>query len=311
MLDATDIRILDLLQGNARISNADIARELDMAPSAILDRIRKLEARSVITGYEARLDAHAVGFGLTAFILVRTEERVGSASIGQAIAKFPEVQEVHHVAGEDCYLVKVRVQDTDALGELAPRAFRPAQGGPQYPDDHRPLDGEGQLANSAESREWSRSMTDHASAPRWQMIAAFAAIYLIWGSTYLGIALAIQSMPPFIMAGSRFLLAGAALYIYARLTGSPRPNCHALALGRAVRERCSSWWAMAPWPGLKTRECPRGWRPSSWRWCRCGRHFSNGSVRVAPDPAPSCWPALHWDSAASPCWCCPGRLRAR
>ena len=67
-------------------------------------------------------------------------------------------------------------------------------------------------------------MTDHASAPRWQMIAAFAAIYLIWGSTYLGIALAIQSMPPFIMAGSRFVLAGAALYIYARLTGSARPT---------------------------------------------------------------------------------------
>jgi Lrp/AsnC family leucine-responsive transcriptional regulator len=123
MLDATDLHILDLLQTNARISNADIARELDMAPSAILDRIRKLETRGVITGYEARLDAHAVGFGLTAFILVRTEERVGLGRIGQAIAKIPEVQEVHHVAGEDCYLVKVRVPDTDALGELLRERF--------------------------------------------------------------------------------------------------------------------------------------------------------------------------------------------
>ena len=118
MLDPTDLRILDLLQGNARITNADIARELDMAPSAILDRIRKLEARGVITGYEARLDAHALGFGLTAFILVRTEERVGSGHIGQSIAKFPEVQEVHHVAGEDCYLVKVRCASPEALGRL-------------------------------------------------------------------------------------------------------------------------------------------------------------------------------------------------
>jgi Lrp/AsnC family transcriptional regulator, leucine-responsive regulatory protein len=123
MLDATDLRILDLLQGNARITNADISRELDMAPSAILDRIRKLEARGVITGYEARLDPHALGFGLTAFILVRTEERVGSGGIGQSIAKFPEVQEVHHVAGEDCYLVKVRVPDTDALGGLLRERF--------------------------------------------------------------------------------------------------------------------------------------------------------------------------------------------
>ena len=94
--------------------------------------------RSVITGYEAWLDAHAVGFGLTAFILVRTEERVGSASVGQSIAKFPKFRRVHHVAGEDCYLVKVRVQDTDALGELLRERFGCTQGGPQHPDDHRP-----------------------------------------------------------------------------------------------------------------------------------------------------------------------------
>lgn len=122
-LDPIDLRILGLLQGNARVSNAEIARELDMAPSAILDRIRKLEARGIILGYETRLEPHALGFGLTAFILVRTEERVGSGSIGQALAKIPEVQEVHHVAGEDCYLVKVRVQDTDALGELLRERF--------------------------------------------------------------------------------------------------------------------------------------------------------------------------------------------
>jgi len=123
MLDATDLTILELLQANARISNADIARQLDMAPSAILDRIRKLEQRGVITGYTTRINAAAVGLGLTAFILVRTQERVGSGAIGQALALIPEVQELHHVAGEDCYLVKVRVPDTEGLSRLLRERF--------------------------------------------------------------------------------------------------------------------------------------------------------------------------------------------
>jgi Lrp/AsnC family leucine-responsive transcriptional regulator len=123
MLDATDRTILELLQANARISNADIARQLDMAPSAILDRIRKLEQRGVVQGYTARIDPVAVGLGLTAFILVRTEERVGAGTIGQALARIPEVLEVHHVAGEDCYLVKVRVRDTEGLSRLLRERF--------------------------------------------------------------------------------------------------------------------------------------------------------------------------------------------
>jgi Lrp/AsnC family leucine-responsive transcriptional regulator len=123
MRDDTDLAILELLQANARISNADIARQLDMAPSAILDRIRKLEQRGVIEGYLTRINPVAVGLGLTAFILVRTEERVGSAAIGQALARQPEVMEVHHVAGEDCYLVKVRVPDTEALSHLLRERF--------------------------------------------------------------------------------------------------------------------------------------------------------------------------------------------
>lgn len=123
MIDATDRAILALLQANARISNADIARRLDMAPSAILDRIRKLEQRQVLLGYGARLDPAAVGLGLCAFILVRTEERVGSGVIGQALARIPEVLELHHVAGEDCYLVKVRVADTEALSRLLRERF--------------------------------------------------------------------------------------------------------------------------------------------------------------------------------------------
>jgi len=123
MLDTTDRAILIQLQANGRITNADIARQLGMAPSAILDRIRKLEQRGVIQGYTARINAAEVGLGLTAFILVRTEERVGSGAIGQSLAAIPEVLEVHHVAGEDCYLVKVRVPDTLGLSRLLRERF--------------------------------------------------------------------------------------------------------------------------------------------------------------------------------------------
>jgi drug/metabolite transporter (DMT)-like permease len=58
----------------------------------------------------------------------------------------------------------------------------------------------------------------------WLLISAFAAVYIIWGSTYLAIRFAIETIPPFLMAGSRFLIAGAMLYFYARLNGAPRPS---------------------------------------------------------------------------------------
>lgn len=118
MIDATDIQILTILQSNARTSNADIARQVGMAPSAILERIRKLEQRGVIQGYEARIDPAALGLGMLAYVAVRTDERVGDECAGERLARIPEVQEVHHVAGEDCYLLKVRVKDAKALGRL-------------------------------------------------------------------------------------------------------------------------------------------------------------------------------------------------
>jgi len=122
-LDLVDRTILARLQRNARVTNVEIARELGMAPSAILERIRKLEHRGVIQGYTARLNPQAVGLGLTAFVLVRSSEPVGSGSVGTSLAKVPEVQEVHHVAGEDCYLLKVRVADPEDLSRVLRERF--------------------------------------------------------------------------------------------------------------------------------------------------------------------------------------------
>lgn len=117
-LDEVDTRILALLQQNARISNAEIARQVKMAGSAVLERIRKLEQRGAIEGYRVKLNPRSLGAGLLAFILVRTEDTSAATRTGPKLAKLAEVQEVHHVAGEDCFLLKVRTSDTDALGKL-------------------------------------------------------------------------------------------------------------------------------------------------------------------------------------------------
>jgi Lrp/AsnC family leucine-responsive transcriptional regulator len=123
LLDEIDRRLLELLQSHAQVTNAALARELGMAPSAVLERVRKLEERKTILGYEARLDPAALGWGLAAFVFVRADEHLGSRETAVRLAQIPEVQEVHNVAGEDCYLVKLRVTDTAALAALLRNEF--------------------------------------------------------------------------------------------------------------------------------------------------------------------------------------------
>jgi Lrp/AsnC family transcriptional regulator, leucine-responsive regulatory protein len=123
MIDDIDRQILDILQKDARTSNAEVARRVGMAPSAVFERIRKLEERGVIAGYKARLDAHALGLGLLAFVFVRSDEKLGAPETEARLAEIPEAQEVHHIAGEDCFLVKVRAPDTESLGRLLRERF--------------------------------------------------------------------------------------------------------------------------------------------------------------------------------------------
>lgn len=124
-LDQVDLRILDLMQDNARITNAELARELEMAPSAILERVRKLEQKQVILGYTTRVNAAAVQQKLLAFIFIRTKDGFGeTGKTTQALSKIPQVQEVHHIAGEDCFLVKVRTEDSAALMDLMRNSFK-------------------------------------------------------------------------------------------------------------------------------------------------------------------------------------------
>lgn len=118
MLDEIDLRILQLLQADARIANAAIARDVGLAPSAVFQRIRKLENAGVVQGYHARLDPAVLDQGLLAFITVQTGEGARAKETAELLATVPEVLEVHRVVGDDCFFLKARVRDTRALGAL-------------------------------------------------------------------------------------------------------------------------------------------------------------------------------------------------
>ena len=118
MIDTTDINILNILQLDGRISNAELARQLDMAPSGILERVKKLEKKGLIQGYEVRIDAEKLGLNITAFIHVLSSDTVGNTEVGRQLATIPEIREVHWIAGSYNYLVKTKLGSTGDLTTL-------------------------------------------------------------------------------------------------------------------------------------------------------------------------------------------------
>ncbi|MFO7764829.1 MAG: Lrp/AsnC family transcriptional regulator [Pelovirga sp.] len=116
-IDDIDLRILSILQEKARVPNAEIARQIAMAPSAVLERIRKLEERGIIDGYEVRLNPDVFQQGLLAFIHVSIQPAC-SSFMTDALAAVTGVQDVHQIAGDDGYLLKVRAADNAELGRI-------------------------------------------------------------------------------------------------------------------------------------------------------------------------------------------------
>lgn len=117
-LDQIDYQILRIMQNNARTNNADIARELGMAPSAILERVKKLEQKDVIQQYNAKINPLALDQNLLSFIFIKTSDIIGEQGVAYLLAEIPEVQEVHDIAGDDGYLIKVRTNDAAGLVDL-------------------------------------------------------------------------------------------------------------------------------------------------------------------------------------------------
>lgn len=117
-IDEIDGSILDILQYNARTTQSELAKAVGLAPSAVLERLRKLESKGIIKDYVALIDPHVVDRGMLAFVAVRTSEHGPDMPSAYELSRIPEVLEVHHVAGDDCYLLKVRTRDAEHLGQI-------------------------------------------------------------------------------------------------------------------------------------------------------------------------------------------------
>ncbi len=119
-LDDTDWRILEVLQETGRASFAELARAVAMSPSAVTERVRRLEEAGVITGYAATVDPERVGLPILAFVRLRYP--VGNYKPFHDLLKHtPEIREAHHVTGEDCFVLKVQARSMRHLEQIAGR----------------------------------------------------------------------------------------------------------------------------------------------------------------------------------------------
>jgi Lrp/AsnC family leucine-responsive transcriptional regulator len=123
-LDAIDLKILDELQRDGRLSNVALAKMVGLSPTPCTERVRALEASGIIAGYSARLDSERLDLGLLVFIEIAIDRTSQDAfdQFAAAMLRIPQVQECHMVAGGFDYLIKVRVPDMAAyrafLGEV-------------------------------------------------------------------------------------------------------------------------------------------------------------------------------------------------
>lgn len=127
-MDAADLRIVDLLQRNARKTQSEIAKEVGLSQPAVAERIRKLEERGVLRGYVARVDARELGADITAFIGVGIEHPKFFDGFEDKVKGLDEVLECHRVAGEDSCLLKVKTKNTRSLDRLLVEVLRTLPG---------------------------------------------------------------------------------------------------------------------------------------------------------------------------------------
>jgi Lrp/AsnC family transcriptional regulator, leucine-responsive regulatory protein len=116
-LDAVDRKILRILGTDGRASYQAIADEVGLSRPAVMERVKRLEESGHIAGYHARVDRARAGFPVTAFVAVRyaNSDYVGDEPRMSELEKHPGVLECHHVAGEDCYILKVAAPDLESL----------------------------------------------------------------------------------------------------------------------------------------------------------------------------------------------------
>jgi len=120
-LDRIDLKILQALQHDGRISNLKLAESVALSPTAVLARVQRLTKDGLITGYEVRLDAAKLGVGLMVFVEVLLDKTTPNVfeAFKAAVQVYPEIMECHMVAGGFDYLLKTRMSDMNAYREFA------------------------------------------------------------------------------------------------------------------------------------------------------------------------------------------------
>ena len=110
-----DRQLIDLLGANGRASYAELARQVGLSSPAVHERVAKLEAAGVITGYRAIIDPKSVGLDVTALVGVIESDSVDDTGLEEAMRAMPEIEDCWRVAGSEGYVLKVRVSDIPAL----------------------------------------------------------------------------------------------------------------------------------------------------------------------------------------------------
>jgi Lrp/AsnC family leucine-responsive transcriptional regulator len=115
--DDVDLRLVHELQGDARISFAELGRRVGLSAPAVAERLGRLEESGVITGYRAEVDPRALGFTLGVIIRIRPAPRE-LRKVAELAQRTPEVVECHRITGEDCFFMKAYVRDVEHLEEV-------------------------------------------------------------------------------------------------------------------------------------------------------------------------------------------------
>jgi Lrp/AsnC family leucine-responsive transcriptional regulator len=127
MIDRTSLDILKILQEKARIPNVEVSRLVGLAPSAVLERVKKMEKMGIIDGYEVTLNPELFDRSMIAYVYVTTEPGK-DADVGVALTQIPDIQEVHFISGNDCYLTKIRCKNSITLGDIIQQQIKTISG---------------------------------------------------------------------------------------------------------------------------------------------------------------------------------------
>ena len=119
-LDKIDLKILKLLQQNARIPMTELAEKVGLSTTPVTERVRRLERDNLITGYHAHLNPHALGQSLLVFVELKLRSKSGNIfeDFKREVLKIPQILECHLVSGEYDYLIKVRLPNMSAYRDM-------------------------------------------------------------------------------------------------------------------------------------------------------------------------------------------------